>query len=97
MSASLEDPAVATGLEKVNPCPVSQESVKVVQSCPTFCDPMDYKIHSILQARILEVVAFPFSRGSSQPRDWTQVQVSCIADGFFASSTTREAQEYCSG
>ena len=39
--------------------------VKVVQSCPTLCDPMDYTVHRILQARILEWVAFPFSRGSS--------------------------------
>ena len=42
--------------------------VKVAQSCPTLCDPMDYVVHGILQARILEWVAFPFSRGSSQPR-----------------------------
>ena len=41
--------------------------VKVTQSCPTLCDPMDYAVHGILQARILEWVAFPFSRGSSQP------------------------------
>ena len=52
-------------------------------------------IHGILQARMLEWVAFPFSRGSSQPRDWTQV--SCIAGGFFTSWATREAQEYWSG
>ena len=38
---------------------------KVAQSCPTLCDPMDYTVHGILQARILEWVAFPFSRGSS--------------------------------
>ena len=37
--------------------------VKVAQSCPTLCDPMDYIVHGILQARILEWVAFPFSRG----------------------------------
>ena len=37
------------------------------------CDPMDYIVHGLLQARILEWVAFPFSRGSSQPRDQTQV------------------------
>ena len=37
-------------------------SVKVAQSCPTLCDPMDYTVHGILQARILEWVAFPFSR-----------------------------------
>ena len=43
--------------------------VKANQSCPTLCDPMDYTVHGILQARILEWVAFPFSGGSSQPRD----------------------------
>ena len=44
---------------------------------------MDYTVHGILQARILEWVAVPFSRESSQPRDWTQV--SRIAGGFFTS------------
>ena len=43
--------------------------VKVAQLCPTLCNPMDYTVHGILQARIVEWVAFPFSRGSSQPRD----------------------------
>ena len=43
--------------------------VKVAQSCLTLCNPMDYIVNGILQARILEWVAFPFSRGSSQPRD----------------------------
>ena len=57
--------------------------VKVAQSCLTLCDPMGYTVHGILQARILEWVAFPFSRGSSQPRD--QTQVSRIAGGFFTS------------
>ena len=52
------------------------------QSCLTLCDPMDCSspgssVCGILQARILEWVAIPFSRGSSQPRNWTQV--SCIA------------------
>ena len=65
--------------------------VKVAQLCPTLCDPMDYTVHRILQARILEQVAFPFSRGSSQPRD--QTQVSRIAGGFFTSWATREARE----
>ena len=41
--------------------------VKVAQSCPTLCDPKDYTVHGILQARILEGVAFPFSRGFSHP------------------------------
>ena len=62
--------------------------VKVVQLCLTLCDPMDYTVHGILQARILEWVTFPFSRGSSQPRDRTQVF--CIAGGFFTSWATRE-------
>ena len=57
--------------------------VKVAQSCPTLCDPMDHSVHGILQARILEWVAFPFSRESSRPRDRTQV--SCIEGGFFTS------------
>ena len=42
--------------------------MKVTQSCLTLCDPMDCTVHKILQARILEWVAFPFSRGSFQPR-----------------------------
>ena len=45
--------------------------VTVTQSCPTLWDPMDYTVHRILQARVLEWVAFPFSRGSFQPRDRT--------------------------
>ena len=53
---------------------------------------MDYTVHGILQTRILEWVAVPFSKGSSQPRD--QTQVSCIAGRFFTSWATREAQEY---
>ena len=57
--------------------------VKVAQACPTLCDLMEYTVHGILQARILEWVALPFSRGSSQPRDRTQV--SYIAGGFFTS------------
>ena len=61
--------------------------VKVAQSCPTLCNPMDCIVIGILQARTLEWVAFPFSRGSSQPRDWTQV--SCLAVGFFAGWATQ--------
>ena len=56
---------------------------KVTQSCLTLCDPMDYTVHGILQARILEWVAIPFSRESPQPRDRTQL--SLIAAGFFTS------------
>ena len=43
--------------------------VKVTQPCPTLCDPMDSTVHGIVQARILEWVAIPFFRGSSQSRD----------------------------
>ena len=57
--------------------------VRVTQSCPTLCDPMDYTVHGILQARILEWVAFLFSGESSQPRD--QTHVSHITGGFFTS------------
>ena len=59
---------------------------EVAQSCPTLSDPMDCRppgssVHGILQARILEWVAIPFSRGSSQPRN--QTQVSHVAGRFF--------------
>ena len=57
--------------------------VKVAQSCLTLCNPMDYTVPGILQARILERVAIPFSRESSQPRDLTQA--SHIVGGFYAS------------
>ena len=52
---------------------------------------MDYTVHGILQAGILEWVAFPFYRGSFQPRD--QTQVFCIAGRIFTSWATREAQK----
>ena len=55
---------------------------------PTLWDPVDYTVHEILQARILAWIAFPFSRGSSKPRERTQV--SRIASRFFTSWSTRE-------
>ena len=66
----------------------------VTQSCPTLWDPMDCSppgssIRGIFQARVLEWVAMPSSRGSYKPRD--QTQVSCIAGGSFTSQATREA------
>ena len=76
---------------------ISKVKVKVTQSYLTICDPMDYTVHGFVQPRIQEWVAFPFSRGSSQPREWTQV--SHIA-GIWAAShiwATRETQEYWSG
>ena len=66
----------------------------VAQPCPTLCDPIDcgpkgFSVHGILQARILEWVAIPFSSGSSQGRDW--IWVSCTAGSFFAIWATKEA------
>ena len=58
--------------------------VSVTQSCPTLCDPVDCSppvssVHEILQARTLEWVAMPFSRGSSQSRDRTALQEDSLA------------------
>ena len=68
--------------------------VSVTQSCPTPCDLMDYSppsssVHGIVQAKILEWVAIPFSRVSFWPRN--QTWVSCIARRFFTVWATREA------
>ena len=72
---------------------VKSES-EVTQSCLALLDPMDSSlpgssVHGIFQARVLEWVAILFSKGSSQPSDWTQV--SCIAGRFFAAWATMEA------
>ena len=72
-------PALAGGFFTTEP----PGKVKEAQSCLTLCDPMDYTVHGILQARILEWVAFPFSRGSSHPGERTQV--SCLVGRFFTS------------
>ena len=65
--------------------------VKMAYSCWTLCDPKDYTAHGTVQARILEWVGFPFSRGSSQPRPpASQVD-------SFISWATSEAQEYWRG
>ena len=58
--------------------------VKIAQSCLTLCDLMDYIVPGILQARIMEWVAFPFCRGSFQPRDQTQGSPSLQADSLSA-------------
>ena len=79
------DVRMSESLEKVK--------VKVARSCPALCNPMNYTDHGILQARVLEWVAFPFSMGSFQPRDWTQV--SSIAGRFFPNWAIREALENC--
>ena len=66
----------------------------VAKSCATLCDPMDChllgpSVYGISQARRLEWVAISFSRGSSQPRDWTCI--SCIGRWFLYHRATREA------
>ena len=68
--------------------------VLVSQSCPTLCDPMDCyppgsSVNGILQVRVLEWVAMPFSRGSSWNKEWTHV--SSIAGRFFTNWATWEA------
>ena len=70
----------------------------VAQSCPTLCDPMDCSlsgssVHGIFQARVLEWIAISFSRGSSRPRNRTQV--SRIAGRRFTIWATREAPYLC--
>ena len=84
----LGSPALAGGFFNTEPQGKSLCTgvYKVAQSCTNLCDTMHHSlpgssVHRILQARTLEWVAFPFSRGSSQPRD--QTQVSCIVGRFF--------------
>ena len=65
---------MATGLERGE----SESESEVAQSCPTLLDPMDCSlpgssVHEIFQARMLEWIAISFPRGSSQPRNRTQV------------------------
>ena len=64
------------------------------QLCPTLCDPMDYTDHGILQARILEWVAYPFSNGSSWSRN--QTGIFCIADGFFTNGAIKKLKNLTS-
>ena len=78
-------------LTSLHDCWKNHESRSAVSN---YLWPHGLTVHGILQTRILEWLAFPFSGGSSQPRDWTQV--SHIGGGFFTSWATREAQEYWS-
>ena len=80
--------------QKTSICTPCEVKVLVAQSCPTVCTPMDCNpsgssADGILQARTLEQVVISFSRGSSWPRD--QTQVSWIAGRFFTVWATREA------
>ena len=74
---------------------IKWSEVKVTQSRPTLCNPMDcglpgFSVHGILQARILEWIAIPFSMGSSQLRD--QTQLSRTAGVFLTIWATRESR-----
>ena len=69
---------------------------KLLWSCPTLCDPMDHSLpgssaYGILQARILEWVAMPYSRGLSRPRDWTCGFYVSLAGGLFTTNTRWKA------
>ena len=77
---------------------LSVSKMLVSQSSPTLCSTLDCSppgssAHRILQVRVLEWVAMPFSRGSSQPRDWTHV--SCIAGRFFTSISKEVWKPLC--
>ena len=83
-----EPSAQSRRAEGTSPDPPEKKIVKVfiTQLCPTLCNPMECSprgssVHGILQARVLEWGAIPFSRESSQPGDRTRV--SCIVDNFF--------------
>ena len=71
------------------------------QSCPTLWDPVDcsppgFSVHGVLQARILEWVAMPPFRGSSEPRDQTHVSfISCVGRWVPTTNTTWEAPQRC--
>ena len=89
-STNLERVKLSKEVSFIYPAAAAQS----LQSCPTQCDPMDHSppdssVHGILQARILEWAAIPFSRGSSWPRDRTQAFH--IASRFFTSWATWEA------
>ena len=85
------------GQSIITPLHLWKESeMLITQSCPTLWDPMDCNpsgssAYGILQARILEWIAIPFSRGYSWPRDRTHISCSpCMAGKFFITSATRE-------
>ena len=84
-------PAVSSSLFSMSAPPLCV-CAKSLQSCPTLCDPVDHSpsgssVPGHSQARILEWVAMPSSRESSQPRDWTQVSVSPAVTGSFSTTS----------
>ena len=73
--------------------------MKVAQSCLTLCDPMDYTVHGILQARILEWVAYLFSSGSSRPRHQTgspALQEDSLPTELFIAAAAAKSHQSCS-
>ena len=99
MARGLHCPAAACGIfpdQGLNPCPLHWQCAcaKSLQSCPILCDPVNHSppgssVHGILQARTLAWVAIPFFRGSSRPRDRTQVPY--IGKWILKHWTAREA------
>ena len=90
--AGLQDPHTSP-VQIFYVLPAWKVKVLVAQWCPTLCDPIDCSlpgssVHGIFQARILEWIAIPFSRGSSWPRD--RIWVSCITGRFFTIWATWE-------
>ena len=90
----LSHPYMTTG-ETMWGLDCKESCVLVTQACPTLCNPTDcsppgFSAHGILQARILEWIAIPFSRGTSQPRDWALV--SCLTGKFFTIWATKKAE-----
>ena len=82
-------PLGATGWLSLLSKGIGYPEMHIMRAPEPQCNPREYTVHGILQARILAWVAIPFFRGSSQPRDRTQV--SLIAGRFFTSWATREA------
>ena len=82
-------------------CEVANVCVLVTQSCPTLCDPMDCSppgssVNGILQARILEWAAIPFSRESAQPWDWTWIPDSLLSEPPGKPSSLKEVSKLSS-
>ena len=82
-------------VERLRIQPPMQGKVKVAQSRPTLCDPMDYTVHGILQARILEWVSF--SSPGDLPNPWIEPRSPALQADSLPAKATREAQEYWSG
>jgi len=90
-------PQTLAGLSTL-PLKVKASQMLTIQLCPAHCDHVDCSlpgssVHVILQERILEWVAIPFSRQSSRPKDWTWV--SCSSSRFFAEPQILGSPRFC--